>query len=65
MITIIPIINLTMISNKVEDYIAPRFSHKRKSKLRQKILEAHANVKVKDNYQCMYYTSEVLFIIHP
>ena len=47
MITIIPIINLTMISNKVEDYIAPRFSHKRKSKLRQKILEAHANVKVK------------------
>ena len=31
----------------MEDYIAPRFSHKRKSKLRQKILEAHANVKVR------------------
>ena len=30
---------------QVEDYIAPRFSHKRKSKLRQKILEAHSNVK--------------------
>ena len=37
---------MMMINNQVEDYIAPRFSHKRKSKLRQKILEAHANVKV-------------------
>ena len=40
------IIKMMMINNQVEDYIAPRFSHKRKSKLRQKILEAHANVKV-------------------
>ena len=37
---------MMMTNNQVEDYIAPRFSHKRKSKLRQKILEAHANVKV-------------------
>merc|ERR1719445_2580343 len=28
-----------------EDYVAPRFARKMKSKLRQKILEAHANVK--------------------
>jgi len=40
-----PAINPSTLDIQVEDYIAPRFSHKRKSKLRQKILEAHANVK--------------------
>jgi len=40
-----PAINPATLDIQVEDYIAPRFSHKRKSKLRQKILEAHANVK--------------------
>ena len=45
--------NRTIFLTQVEDYIAPRFSHKRKSKLRQKILEAHANVKVKCVIICM------------
>ena len=39
-----PAINPTTLDISVEDYMAPRFL-KRKSKLRQKILEAHANVK--------------------
>ena len=46
LISLITTMIIMMINNQVEDYIAPRFSHKRKSKLRQKILEAHANVKV-------------------
>jgi len=39
-----PAINPSTLDIQVEDYVAPRFV-KRKSKVRQKILEAHANVK--------------------
>eukprot|EP00094_Tigriopus_californicus_P000246 TCALIF_00239-PA protein Name:"Similar to Fit1 Unc-112-related protein (Drosophila melanogaster)" AED:0.10 eAED:0.11 QI:8/0/0/1/0.8/0.66/6/0/584 len=39
-----PIINPDTIDLNVEDYVAPRFLRKLKSKLRQKILEAQANV---------------------
>jgi len=40
-----PAINPNTVEINAEDYVAPRFSRKMKSKLRQKILEAHANVK--------------------
>merc|ERR1712223_1152868 len=40
-----PVINPATLDIKVEDYVATRFLRKTKSKLRQKILEAHANVK--------------------
>ena len=41
-----PAINPSTLDISVEDYLAPRFMKKKtKSKLRQKILEAHANVK--------------------
>merc|ERR1719191_2643943 len=40
-----PAINPNTVEINAEDYVAPRFARKMKSKLRQKILEAHANVK--------------------
>jgi len=40
-----PVINPNSIEINPEEYVAPRFSRKIKSKLRQKILESHANVK--------------------
>merc|ERR1719367_2250089 len=40
-----PAINPATLDISVEDYVAPRFLRKMRSKLRQKIVEAHANVK--------------------
>merc|ERR1712001_358731 len=40
-----PAINPATLDINLEDYVAPRFLRKMKSRLRQKILEAHANVK--------------------
>lgn len=40
-----PAINPNSLEIVAEDYVAPRFARKIKSKLRQKILESHANVK--------------------
>jgi len=40
-----PAINPASIEINPDDYVAPRFSRKIKAKLRQKILESHANVK--------------------
>jgi len=40
-----PAINPASIEINPDDYVAPRFSRKIKSKVRQKILESHANVK--------------------
>merc|ERR1719436_1176845 len=40
-----PTINPATVENNAEDYVAPRFAKKIKSKLRQKILESHTNVK--------------------
>jgi len=40
-----PVINPNTVEIIAEDYVAPRFARKMKSKLRQKILESHANVK--------------------
>jgi len=40
-----PAINPATLDINIEDYVAPRFLRKMRSKLRQKILEAHANVK--------------------
>ena len=40
-----PVINPATLDIQVEEYVAPRFARKGKSKLRHKILEAHANVK--------------------
>jgi len=41
-----PVINPASIDmNQLEDYVAPRFLRKMKSRLRQRILEAHTNVK--------------------
>jgi len=40
-----PAINPATLDINVEDYVAPRFLRKMKSRLRQKIVEAHANVK--------------------
>lgn len=40
-----PAINPASVDINPEEYVAPRFSKKIKSKLRQKILESHANVK--------------------
>ena len=40
-----PVINPATLDIQVEEYVASRFARKGKSKLRHKILEAHANVK--------------------
>jgi len=40
-----PVINPATLDIHVEEYVAPRFLRKMKSKLRHKILEAHVNVK--------------------
>jgi len=40
-----PAINPSTVEIVAEDYVAPRFARKIKSKLRQKILESHTNVK--------------------
>jgi len=40
-----PAINPNTVDIAADDYVAPRFAKKTKSKLRQKILESHANVK--------------------
>merc|ERR1711884_654602 len=40
-----PAINPNTVEINAEDYVAPRFARKMKSKIRQKILESHANVK--------------------
>jgi len=40
-----PAINPNTVEIVAEEYVAPRFARKIKSKLRQKILESHANVK--------------------
>jgi len=40
-----PAINPASVEINPDDFVAPRFSRKIKSKLRQKILESHANVK--------------------
>lgn len=40
-----PVINPASIEISPDDYVAPRFTRKMKSKIRQKILESHANVK--------------------
>lgn len=41
----VPAINPNSIEINGDDYVAPRFARKLRSKLRQKILESHANVK--------------------
>ncbi|TRY72192.1 hypothetical protein TCAL_00238 [Tigriopus californicus] len=40
-----PVINPSTLDINVEEYVAPRFLRKQKSRLRNKILEAHTNVK--------------------